>query len=305
MSAPAAFGMTRHLSAFHRCAAALTRFLAVRVPGPLTRILSDIHYGDRASRVSALAQLRPLMDGVDELVLNGDTLDTRPGPRPGHTTACRAGVLEFVATNVPHTTILTGNHDPDFSAQHAIELAGGQVVATHGDIVFDDLVPWGRDSSIIRPKIAAVLAALPPHERQGLAPRFAAWRQVAASIPQRHQSEPHGFKYAFHFAADTLWPPLRVVRILRAWHIYPALVAEFARVHWPKAKFITVGHTHRPGIWTSPAGVTIINTGSFCPPLGGYAVDVEPHRVVVRAVKMAAGEFRPARVVAEFPLAAR
>jgi len=51
------------------------------VPPAVTRIFSDLHFGDRASRARRLAQLRPLLDGVDALVLNGDTLDTRPGPR--------------------------------------------------------------------------------------------------------------------------------------------------------------------------------------------------------------------------------
>jgi len=33
------------------------------VAADFTRIFSDIHYGDRASRVHSLAQLRPLLEG--------------------------------------------------------------------------------------------------------------------------------------------------------------------------------------------------------------------------------------------------
>ena len=87
----------------------------------LTRIFSDIHYGDRASRVRRLAQLRPLLAGVDHLVLNGDTLDTRPGPNPDHTAACRAEVLAFFGEHVPRTTFLTGNHDANFTSEHALD----------------------------------------------------------------------------------------------------------------------------------------------------------------------------------------
>src|SRR5215212_11800756 len=76
------------------------------VAAKLTRIFSDVHFGDRASRVGRLAQLRPLLDGVDELVLNGDTMDTRPGPRPQHTNACRAEWLEFARVNVPAATFI-------------------------------------------------------------------------------------------------------------------------------------------------------------------------------------------------------
>lgn len=296
--------MTRHfVRRFAIAPPRSTHSLPFSVASSLTRIFSDLHYGDRASRVTALAQLRPLTDGLGALILNGDTLDTRVGPRPEHTAACRDEVLAFAASSAPGATLLTGNHDPDLSSEHAIVLAGGQVVATHGDIVFDDIVPWGRDAPAIRPKIAAAFAKLPPDQRTRLEHRFAIWRAIAASIPQRHQSEPQSLKYALRFAADTVWPPLRILRILRAWRDYPALVAEFAAVHWPKAKFVIVGHTHRPSIWSRPGRATVINTGSFCPPLGSYAVDLEPGRLVIRAVEPHRGEFHPGGVVAEFPLA--
>ena len=299
-----AVGAHRAPLQFRRCAGERARF-RFRVPSKLTRILSDLHYGDRASRIDRLAQLRPLIGESDALVLNGDTLDTRPGPAPAHTAACRGEVQAFVAAVGQPVTLLTGNHDPDFSQEHAVELAGGRVVVTHGDIVFEDIVPWGLDAPLIRTRIAAALAALPPAERTDLQKRFAIWRQVAAGIPQRHQSERNGLKYLVRFLADTVWPPLRVVRILRAWRIYPPLVAELARTYWPHAKFIVVGHTHRPGVWRQPGGVTVINTGSFCPPLGGSAVDVTATRVVVRRIGLEAGEFRAREVLAEFPLAER
>ena len=44
----------------------------------LIRIISDVHFADRGSRVRSLGQLRPLLEGATLLVLNGDTLDTRP-----------------------------------------------------------------------------------------------------------------------------------------------------------------------------------------------------------------------------------
>ena len=49
---------------------------------------------------------------------------------------------------------------------------------------------------------------------------------------------------------------------------------------------------------------SIINTGTFCPPFGAHAIDVTPGRLVVRAIVERGGEFHPAAVVAEFPLAA-
>lgn len=270
----------------------------------VVRIFSDVHYGDRASRVRQLAQLRPLLNGVSALVLNGDTLDTRPGPDNARTAELRAEVQDFFKREISAATFLTGNHDADISTQHALDLAGGRVFAVHGDVLFDDIVPWSRDVPLVQRLIAAELAPLTATERTSLAQRLAIWRRVAAQVPQRHQSERHTLKYALRFAADTIWPPLRVLRILRAWRDEPHYAAALLRQHRPDARFILTGHTHRPGFWRMPGGIVVINTGSFCPPLGGYAVDVAPTRLVVRRVLRRAGEFHPGPIVAEFALAA-
>ncbi len=274
-----------------------------RVAGQLTRILSDLHFGDRASRVDRLPQLRPLLAGVTQLVLNGDTLDTRPGPFPTHTAECRAAALAFFAGEIATTTYLTGNHDPDFSPVHHLTLAGGAVFVTHGDILFDDIVPWGRDAPLMRQLIAAEFAHAPVERRHELDYRLAVFRRVAAAIPQRHQSERNPVKYAFRFLTDTVWPPQRVFCILRAWREAPARAAALARRHRPAAKFIVNGHTHRPGVWQRE-GVTVINSGSYCPPLGGTCVDLAEGRLTVRRVEFRQGAFHPGATLAEFPLAA-
>ncbi|MDO8543448.1 MAG: hypothetical protein Q7S40_23665 [Opitutaceae bacterium] len=270
------------------------------MPGHLTRILSDIHYGDRASIVGNLGQLQPLTESAACLVLNGDTLDTRAGPLPAHTQTCREEVQAFAAS-LPEAVLISGNHDPDLVPKHMLELAGGQVIVTHGDVLFDDIVPWGRDAHLIRRRIAAALAAR-VGGRLGLDERFAIWRAVAATIPQRHQSERNPLKYAVRFAADTVWPPLRIVRILRAWKRAPSLAADFAREHWPGARFIVIGHTHRPGVWSPAGGPVVINTGSFCPPLGGFAVDIEPARLQVRQIQRRGHAFHADRLIATFAL---
>ncbi len=271
----------------------------------LTRIFSDLHFGDRASRVHRLEQLRPLCDGVGRLVLNGDTLDTRPGPAPQHTAECRAAVLEFFPREAGAVTYVTGNHDADLSETHSVDLAGGLIFATHGDIIFDNIVPWSRDATVIGEQIAARLQGLSPSEPDDLERRFRIWRQVAGSIPQRHQAERQGSKHALRYLADTLWPPTRFLRILRAWQVEPGRIAALARRHRPQAKFVVAGHLHRPGVWRQPSGTVVINTGSFCPPLGGYAIDLWPGRLVVRQIDRRGGEFHPGEVVGEFPLAER
>lgn len=272
----------------------------------LTRILSDVHYGDRASRVHDLNQLRPLLSGVDALVFNGDTLDTRQGPRPQHTAACLGEVRNFIRGSDAPITLLTGNHDPDISADHWVDFADGEVFVIHGDVLFDDIVPWGRDAGTIRQMIAGAtgsghsenLAQMNLHERMKI------WRAIATSIPQRHQSERHPLKYALHFAVDTVWPPTRFFEIFRAWYREPRLAAELVRFQRPAAKYVILGHTHRPAIRRVPGGPIIINTGSFTAPFGGFAVDLVPGTLRVRRTEFRGKTFRPGAVVAEFPLTA-
>ncbi len=270
---------------------------------PFIRILSDIHYGDRASRVRSLPPLRPLLAGVGELVLNGDTLDTRPSSQPEVTAATRAEVLEFFGREVPRVTYLTGNHDADFTNIHSLDLAGGAVFVTHGDILFDDIVPWSQDAPAIARLLAPALAAATPEERARLESRLIIYRRVAALMPQRHQVEKRALAYALRFAADTIWPPTRAWHILSSWRRSPGLAAQLLRTHRPQARIILTGHTHRPGLWTEPDGIQIVNTGSFCPPLGGLLGDLYSDRLVIRRIVFEGGEFRPGEIIREIPLA--
>ena len=85
----------------------------------LIRIVSDVHFGERSSTVRELGQLRPLVEGADLFVLNGDTLDTRPGGNAARTDRLRREVLGFFASCGMPVTFLTGNHDPDLDGRHS------------------------------------------------------------------------------------------------------------------------------------------------------------------------------------------
>lgn len=270
---------------------------------PLIRILSDLHYGDIASPLTSLPSLAPLFEGADQIILNGDSLDTRPSKRPQRTQALRHELNSFFASAAPPVTFVTGNHDPDISSTHACDLADGNVFVLHGDAIFDDLVPWSQDAPLARRLLAAELAAIPPEQRSELQSILGACRRAAAAIPQRHQSEPHGLKYLLAFAKDTVWPPLRVFRVLRAWRDAPQRAAAFATRHRPQARFVVMGHTHRFGISRTRSGVTILNTGSICPPRRAGVVDVTDDHIVLRSIERHSGKFRLGAPLASFSLA--
>lgn len=268
----------------------------------LTRIVSDVHYADRSSRVRSLRELGPLFEGASSLVFNGDTVDTRPH-RSGHKPAdLRAEVLETLGSFGTPAVFLTGNHDPDISGDHALELAGGRILVTHGDVLFDNMVPWSKDAVMIRQRVIAALAALPDDGSYRFDSRLAAFRGVAATIPQNHQSERNPLRYAIRLAGDTVWPPQRLLSILRAWREAPDRAASLANRHRPRAQFILIGHTHKPGVWKMPSGIVVVNTGSFTRPFGAMAADVTADRVRVRVVESRRGGFHVGRKVAEFPI---
>lgn len=267
------------------------------------RIFSDIHFGDRASSLASLTALTPLFEGATQIVLNGDTLDTRPSRNPAATLAAKVHAQEFFRRNAPPASWLTGNHDPDISDLHALEFAERSVYVTHGDILFENVVPWGRDVAMFTGRINAELERLSSSDRAILAKRFAVVRRVCATIPQRHQSERNAVKYAWGYIRDTVWPPLRILRVLQAWRETPARVEQLLEQFQLPAKVFVMGHTHRLGVTQTASGVTIINTGSFCPPNGGGVVDVSADRAVLRAIEKRGKEFRFGATLAQIALA--
>lgn len=264
---------------------------------PFTRILSDVHYGEGACLVTDLRQLDPLLADV-AAVLNGDTIDTRPHPQAGLVERLRADVMAWLRGRP--VTLLTGNHDPEIGTLHHLDLAGGAVLVTHGDVVFDEIVPWSIDAGMIRALVARERTAFP---QPTFADLLVAHRRAAWAIPRRLKTGVPPLRACGNFLTDTIWPPLRIPRILRSWLELPDRAAAFAARHRPAARCIVVGHTHRPGVWTQPDGRVVINTGSYCRPLGRLIVDVAADHVAARRVIRRGRDFHPGPVVAEIALA--
>lgn len=265
-----------------------------------TRIISDLHYGDRASTVRDLGQLAPLFDGAGRILLNGDSIDTRPGPAPDHTAQIQQDIAALIRDAPLEITCLTGNHDPDISTHHLLELPGDMLV-THGDIVFDNIVPWGRDADLATELIHAQRTA-PPTDRDELTQKLIVHRLACAAIPQRHQAERHGLRYLTSFLTDTIWPPSRVWHIINSWRTFPQRAGQLLNDHRPAARFIISGHTHWPGVWPRKDGRIVINTGSYCPPCGQLLVELDDEHLRVRRVERKRGDFHPGTVIKEFAL---
>ncbi len=264
---------------------------------PHIRILSDLHFGDERSRLRALTALAPLLAGVDQLVLNGDCCHTQAGAVPGEIAALK----EHFAARVPQVVYLTGNHDPDISATHELSLADGRVWVTHGDILFDTLAPWSRLRGRIAGNLARIRQKHPPDDWQRIPTRLLMFREACLGLPCENLPVLHGAPQRFLRLLRDLFPPHRALSMLHTWAVAPGRAARLAAAQRPEAQVVVMGHVHFPAV-SRRAGRTIVNTGSFCPPLGALLVDLIGEQVQVRQVEFRAAAFHPGKTVAEISL---
>lgn len=255
----------------------------------VTRIFSDVHFCDPASSVQDLKQLRPLLDGADQWIVNGDLLDTQVLDDAGPTVAA---IRAFARAQVPAHLFITGNHDPDISDLHEHSLAGGAIWLTHGDVLYDDIAPWGHLAGEIRRRMRKHRAHLSPAEFARLETRFPVFRRVCVKLPHDYDPRARGPWARLMRTLRATFPPHRVLIMLKVWREMPGKAAALARAQRPEARVILMGHTHAPGAWERPDGRLVINTGTFCPPRKAYCVEVEEDEVRVREVDRRGGEFR-------------
>ncbi len=264
---------------------------------PLLRILSDLHLGDERSWLSGPAALTPLLEGVDALVLNGDTCDTQHDFGP----AALAALKGFFTQHVSNVTFLTGNHDPDISDLDELALADGRVWVTHGDVLFDDIAPWSRQQRELARRLARLRHA--PEAWRQIASRLRLMREASLNLPREQLPTSGGRTIRLRRMARDLFPPTRALAMLHAWAVAPGRAARLAADQRPGARFVVTGHIHFPVIRRLRGGCVFINTGSFSPPLGGRLVDLQGETLRVRRIVRTGECFCPGGVVAEFPLA--
>ncbi|WP_164976064.1 metallophosphoesterase [Oleiharenicola lentus] len=264
----------------------------------MIRILSDLHCYDARTLVRDFQQLLPLLEGVPELVLNGDSCEMRRDVSPAMVEALR----NFFRQRVPAVTFITGNHDPDISDTHELLLAKDRIWVTHGDIFLDGLTPWSRHAGQLRRLLAAERAADPSADFALPAVRLRLARAVARAEEDLPDYVTGGWRAHLKWIARTFFPPRQVLAMLRAWRDLPSLAARLAVAQRSSTQVVVTGHVHFPGVWRHSGGPTIINTGSFFQPLGGNLVDIFADRVEVRRIRRCGSDFAPGALLATIPL---
>ena len=263
----------------------------------MLRILSDLHFRDATTRLRRLEDLEPLLAGVDELWLNGDTCDNQTGLPAAEVESIR----RFFRTRVPTVRFLTGNHDPDISTDHWCATSAGRLCATHGDAFFESAVPWGRQRDELATRIRAAMAAHPGLDDNTLDGRLALHRIACTDLPRECDPENTSHRHRLHRLVTEFWPPRQPLAMLHAWHSLPDRVAAAVPRWFPRAQVVVTGHVHFPKVWRRGA-LTVINTGALTGPLGAYLVDVIGDRVAVHRLRLTRGRWQPGRLVGEITL---
>ncbi|HVJ80821.1 MAG TPA: hypothetical protein VNC50_07095, partial [Planctomycetia bacterium] len=157
---------------------------------------------------------------------------------------------------------LTGNHDPEISPIHSLDLCGGSVFVTHGDSLHPHVAPWSHDAPALKAEYDRLCALEGVPETWEDVCRVS--KRVALVAANSDKRGRRGWLARGVMVGKFALEPWRAVNAVRYWAGVAGLSQGIQARHRPKARLMVIGHTHRPGIWKLP-GFTLVNTGSYQP----------------------------------------
>ncbi len=257
-----------------------------------TLILSDIHFSKPSSSASRTDMFAPLLNGVDTLILNGDTAETLSQKMSAHSIEMTEELISFANDSGVKVVLITGNHDPDISKTHFVYEFEKRVLVMHGHAVLDGVAPWSWRSKHLKELLRMYPAPKTLEEALELTTQVS--QQVGSDAME--SKKPSTFKLAI------LAVPA-VFQILKSWYNFPSLTCKFLKQFAPETRVCITGHTHRKGIWIRNH-VVIINTGCFgklafpSSPLG-VVLDHKKGMVLVHRVQKKNDAFKLSKAIAE------
>lgn len=268
------------------------------------RIVSDLHIGHRASLIHSLDAMRPLAEGVDWLILNGDTMELKYGDLDSsHYDAQEQRKLFEKETSIwgIKVSVISGNHDPESSDDHSLSILDDQVFITHGDGLFREVAPWSSNVDNLRICSEKIDPEATGETAKDLHDYLQLHKDIsleAHELDKKYNPTLWGKMRIFLHQA---WPPSTPFRILKCWRQVPDRAVSLTKRFSLSPKFIIVGHTHNPGIWTR-GSQTVINTGSFFPWPGARCVDIEGETLSVRKIKKGQNKIEIGKVQKTFAI---
>lgn len=269
---------------------------------PVT-VLSDLHVGHPASHIRNPAELAPLFQGAATVVFNGDTVEMLWLYNRDRAQEQLERLAEVCLAEGARPVFLNGNHDPVVSSASHLDLWGGRVLVTHGDILFHEIAPWSREARVLGPEHTRLLEELAEAAHTDFEERLVAVKRASLALEMHEPRRPQGRLAGLALAVREGWPPWRVWWIARCWMRTPALADAIAERFRPQARFVLIGHTHYAGVWNR-SGRIVVNTGSFLPFSGRLGVRLEAGRLEVRGIVRQRDSWHFGPVQASHPLPA-
>ncbi len=250
-------------------------------------VLSDLHLGLKGA--PSPASLAPLLEGAEELILNGDASETATPALRERSVALLGELAAVASAQGARLTPLAGNHDPEAGQLLALRM-GDRVALTHGHAFHPTIAPWSPHAD----EVGAVFE----REHAGAAAMPEPQRTLhAAGCAARHERARDAAKNPMSELAWTAARPWKMLEVIGFWRIFPELSARFLERCAAGAPtgtrpcVLAAGHSHRAGAW-SVRGQLILNTGSFTFPGTPHALLMEDEEVVLVPIQPQRGSWR-------------
>lgn len=247
-------------------------------------ILSDLHLGLAAAPTPA--SILPAIEGVRELVLNGDAAESSSRALRAAATDALGDLADRAARAGISCVRLEGNHDPGTGELMALR-AGGAVLVTHGHAFHPSIAPWSPAADAVAARFAHAHAEGAAHAE----PARTLLAARAAAFAEREHEQARSPASVLLGMARRPWAfPL----VVGYWRIFPELSARFAELasaSGAPVRAIVSGHSHRAGAWFV-RGTLVLNTGSFTFPGQPHAVLLDEQEVAIVPLVRRGGEWR-------------
>ncbi len=255
---------------------------------PPVLVLSDLHLAHPASYCVEPRELRPLLQGAETVVFNGDSAELL---HVKHRVSAReklAALAEECARAGARPVFITGNHDATVSSLHALDLCDGAVFVTHGDALHPWLAPWSHDAALLKAERGRLLARRPLPQTLDDELRLA--KDIGMAASHFDAKGKRGLMARALMLGKFAYQPWRAVHAVHYWASVPRRSQELRDRRRPHARLMLIGHTHRAGIWDRP-GFTLVNTGSFQPVSRPLAVRFDGREALVNGIVRRHGEW--------------
>jgi len=250
------------------------------------RVVSDLHLGHPSSIIASASELFPLLEDVDVLVLNGDTLQDL-NPKWNRKSLHIFSAFEAKAKELGVRLVRTaGNHDPISAVAQVVKIDQGKVLITHGDAFYPEGSPWARDLEQNKPHLAPLLQRI-TYCGKDLQKRLEVARDMALAlrsygvVPDSRMEE---FRRLFQ-------EPKRILKILLGlywmWEMGERFIAQYA----PQTELLVFGHFHQNSVRLSQTSRQVC-TGGFLYRLDASVVDVYQGEAHVKNLSFDLGRFQ-------------